>query len=496
MRPLIFPCRLSHPFSPSKRSLRLGALLCWLTALLFAAPLHSQPSDPIGAACVIRVGEQVLLVQDRLSRRFSLSGGYIDGDEKPEQAALRELWEETGLHGRIIAPLTDYGEQRGRARFFACQSLEPIRWQLSSRGVEMLQAPNLGSEIMSVRLVDPRHPEVPLRFAKQLQDLHLAELLHSLPESPNLAVPNFWAHASAWQVKELHWSHAWQQATAALAPLWALTNLLGEGGSYLLLLPLLLPWLGWRASSRILAALAVVNLLIQLAKLGLALPRPLHFDPELALRSASGFGMPSGHTALAMLCWGLLLPLWLPKRPWCVWLGALLLSLLTGGARVYYGVHFVSDVAGGLLLGSLLLALWPQPDSQGAQWLVKAPIWWGLALLNGIGALWLFDPSLLFGGAVAGGIAWGLRNAIAREPVAPPARLSAMACSLAGSLLVMGLLATLPQLLQDSKTLLVSQALLYFALGWWLTHGCWLAIARLDKPQKIPACKNKEAALS
>ena len=486
MRPLISACRIFHLFLPSKRSLRVGALLGWLTGLILTSSAHGQSTEPIGAACVIRIGEQVLMVQDRLSRHFSLSGGYIDGDEKPEQAALRELWEETGLRGRIVAPLTDYGEHPGRARIFACQSLETIRWQASSQGVEMLRAPNLGGEIMSVRLVDPRNPQVPLRFTEQLQDLHLAELLPTLPESPNQAVPNFWDRASAWQLQELRWSHAWQHTTAPLAPLWALTNLLGEGSTYLLLLPLLLPLLGWRASGRILAALAVVNLFIQLAKLGLALPRPMHFDPALALRSASGFGMPSGHTALTMLCWGLLLPLWLPKRPWNVWLGALLLTLLTGGARVYYGVHFVSDVAGGLLLGSLLLALWPQADTNAARWLAEPPVWWGLALINGVGALWLFEPSLLFGGALAGGIAWGLRSAISRKPISTQGRLAAMACSLLGPLLAMGLLATLPQLLHDSKILLFSQALLYVALGWWLTHGCWLTMHKLGKQQQTP----------
>ncbi len=491
MCPLIASCRIRLPRSPSKRSLRLGGLLCWLLGLLFTTAAYSQSSEPIGAACVIRVGEQVLLVQDRLSRRYSLSGGYIDSGESPEQAALRELWEETGLHGRILAPLTSYGKQPGRARFFACQSLEPIRWQASSQGVEMLRAPNLGGEIMSVRLVNPAHPQVPLRFAKQLEDLHLVDLLPTLPESPNITVPNFHYAASAWQQQELNWSQAWQQATRPLAPLWALTNLLGEGSSYLLLLPMLLPLLGWRSSGRILAALVVVNLLIQLAKLGLALPRPLHFDPALGLRPASGFGIPSGHTALAMLCWGLLLQLWLPGRSWLAWLGALLLTLLTGGARVYYGVHFVSDVAGGVLLGSVLLALWPQANTQWELWLLKPRVWWGLSLINGMAALWLFEPSLLFGSTLAGGLAWGLRSPLSREPVGAQGRLTAIACCLLGPLLAMGLLAVLPQLLQDSKTLLVTQALLYLALGWWLTQGCWLAIARLDKPQKIPARKNQ-----
>lgn len=454
-------------------------LLCLLLPGLFASQT-AQADAPIGAVCVIRVGDQLLMVQDRLSRRFSLSGGYIDGDETPEQAALRELWEETGLHGRIIAPLTDYGETPGRARFFACQSLEPIRWQAPSQSIDMLRAPNLGGEIMSVRLVNPEHPQVPLRFTEQLQDLHLATLLPTLPESPHLQLANFWDAASPWQQQELGWSQAWQHETAFLAPLWALTNLLGEGSSYLLLLPLLLPLLGWRCGSRILSALVVVNLLIQLAKLGFALPRPLHFDPGLALRPASGFGLPSGHTALAMLCWGLLLPLLRPRCPWLIGLVVLGLTLLTGAARVYYGVHFVSDVLGGMLLGGLLLGLWPKPESRAAHWLATPRCWWLLTLVSGLGALYWFEPSLLFSGALASGIAWGTGQSRHREAVTGSRlqRLRAMMITMTGPLLTMALLSQLPHWLLDSKSLLASEALLYLALGWWLALGCWLTIAK------------------
>ena len=42
------------------------------------APLRAAESPPSAGACVIRHQQQLLLVQDRISSRYSLSGGYID----------------------------------------------------------------------------------------------------------------------------------------------------------------------------------------------------------------------------------------------------------------------------------------------------------------------------------------------------------------------------------------------------------------------------------
>lgn len=76
-------------------------LFLLLLALFAALPaLSAEPAGPTAAACAIRHQDQLLLVQDRISSRYSLSGGYIDGGESPQQAALRELYEETGLRGR------------------------------------------------------------------------------------------------------------------------------------------------------------------------------------------------------------------------------------------------------------------------------------------------------------------------------------------------------------------------------------------------------------
>ncbi len=75
--------------------------------LLFCLLLPGLPAlaTPSAAVCVVKHQQQLLLVQDRVSSRYSLTGGYIDAGETPQQAALRELYEETGLRGRVIAEL-------------------------------------------------------------------------------------------------------------------------------------------------------------------------------------------------------------------------------------------------------------------------------------------------------------------------------------------------------------------------------------------------------
>lgn len=47
---------------------------------------------------------EIQLIQDRFGK-ISLPKGKIENGETPEQAALREIEEETGIRGRIVAPL-------------------------------------------------------------------------------------------------------------------------------------------------------------------------------------------------------------------------------------------------------------------------------------------------------------------------------------------------------------------------------------------------------
>jgi undecaprenyl-diphosphatase len=81
-------------------------------------------------------------------------------------------------------------------------------------------------------------------------------------------------------------------------------------------------------------------------------PRPVVDHP---IATAFGKSFPSGHAFSSVVTYGVLLVAFLPMvheraRPW-VWKAVALLVLCIGASRVLLGVHFLSDVIAGYVLG-------------------------------------------------------------------------------------------------------------------------------------------------
>ena len=74
------------------------------------------------AAVVLRAqGEEILLVKHRWrdgTASWILPGGALLPEEKPEEAALRELYEETGLQGSIVRFLFTFLYEQGTSETF------------------------------------------------------------------------------------------------------------------------------------------------------------------------------------------------------------------------------------------------------------------------------------------------------------------------------------------------------------------------------------------
>ena len=116
----------------------------------------------------------------------------------------------------------------------------------------------------------------------------------------------------------------------------------------------------WWYTAAVLSGWAVYGL----AKLAVHRPRP-HVIPRL-MHGAGWYSYPSGHSMLAPIIFGLGIIVW--AAPWpspmlrrAALVLAAILALGIGFSRVYVGVHYPSDVVGGLLLGtawSALALLW------------------------------------------------------------------------------------------------------------------------------------------
>jgi undecaprenyl-diphosphatase len=120
-------------------------------------------------------------------------------------------------------------------------------------------------------------------------------------------------------------------------------------------------WLWRRGARKLVVFLLVVSLggsaIDTAVKIAVGRPRP-KFDEPIA--TAFGNSFPSGHSMSSLICYGALLLVFLPLiaprwRPVAITVTALWV-LAIGFSRLALGVHFISDVLGGYVLGAAWLA--------------------------------------------------------------------------------------------------------------------------------------------
>lgn len=119
----------------------------------------------------------------------------------------------------------------------------------------------------------------------------------------------------------------------------------------------------WRRGSKRLAIFLVVTnilggLIDTVVKVVVNRPRPELADPIV---HAFGKSFPSGHTMASTVGYGSLLLAFIPLMPkkwrWPLIAAYFVIVALVGASRLALGVHFVSDVIGGFVLGLAWLAM-------------------------------------------------------------------------------------------------------------------------------------------
>lgn len=154
--------------------------------------------------------------------------------------------------------------------------------------------------------------------------------------------------------------HTFAVAHPAFTSTMKVISQIGSPTAWWIVLTPVFGWLVYRRLPRLAVFLAVTalgsSLLNRLAKAAVDRARPHLPDPVAA---AHGTSFPSGHAQAATAGCGILVLIFLPvvRRAGRTWLyaGATLVVALIGFSRIALGVHYVSDVLGGIVLGAAWL---------------------------------------------------------------------------------------------------------------------------------------------
>ncbi|MDI3317599.1 MAG: phosphatase PAP2 family protein [Bacillota bacterium] len=143
---------------------------------------------------------------------------------------------------------------------------------------------------------------------------------------------------------------------------------LGSATFYMLLLPPVY-WLAGRREGHRLFFLFLVSMWLNgFFKAFFALPRPSAAEGVRQVVVETSNGFPSGHAQGSVTLWG-----FLAAEHRRIWPLSVLVIVLVCLSRLYLGVHYLADVAGGLVIGAAVLALfelgarrgwgsgWPRP---------------------------------------------------------------------------------------------------------------------------------------
>lgn len=136
------------------------------------------------------------------------------------------------------------------------------------------------------------------------------------------------------------------------------------------------------------------------------LPRPCQIDPSVGVICfSSSYGFPSGAAQTGILLAGIA---FIESKKTIYRVLAVLFAFFMCFSRIYLGVHFISDVLGGMISGALLVLiyarLFPILEKQWKPTLVIFPI--SLLLIDGLSALLFFSITV---GVELGLIASGKR---------------------------------------------------------------------------------------
>ncbi|WP_197068546.1 bifunctional NUDIX hydrolase/phosphatase PAP2 family protein [Photobacterium gaetbulicola] len=451
-----------------------------------------QPDDIVGAVCVIRNGDNLILLSEVITNKLSLPGGYIDKGDTPEQAAAREALEETGIEVDV-EHLIQY---RGRAAIFACKATSPIL--VSSfkdhRGYLIVAswfAKHYATEVERVYLIDPSAIEA--GDYRYVEDAALLPLwLAQTPESEINFYERFAYPGSTLLTVQLGWIEQFQHhvSTWPASLQWLFEGMMhgvsvvGEPWFAFIMVAIMAGYLKTPILLEIAFLFVVALFGASLLKHGLMMPRPYFIVPELQQVNASGFGFPSVHILMTSILLGVLGFLWQGKLS-LAWQKAglailiILLVLAQGIARVWFGVQFISDVILSLMLSFALVAMFIVWRTGGFPYfqlqLTNHWFWLGYSVLLGMVASLSLVPqqaylfALVLGGSLA--VAPALQVSQLTPALSRYRKVVASVMVLLGASILYSTASMLATMQTGSLVVLAIKALGHLVLGAWLVYG-------------------------
>lgn len=183
----------------------------------------------------------------------------------------------------------------------------------------------------------------------------------------------------------------WLQNAVPVAarPVMDAATFLGGTPGWLLIIACSFWWSGSRLGLRVALVIGASSLVNVLAKWVLLQPRPYFVSDRIhALEASDGFGMPSGHSQVSASAWGAVAR-W--SRQLSVLVLGVMLTLLIGLSRIYYGVHSTLQVLCGWALGGLVVLVAGRVEAPLSRWWARAPpaARWTAAILPSLGAIGL-----------------------------------------------------------------------------------------------------------
>jgi membrane-associated phospholipid phosphatase len=160
----------------------------------------------------------------------------------------------------------------------------------------------------------------------------------------------------------------------SILPVFQFFSSLGTEQFFLLVIPLIY----WTIDSKIGLKLALMLLISgginSILKFSFHAPRPNWINPNVkTLAGESSFGFPSGHSQNSLSVFGLYA---LSTRSRILKIIIAIVIAFIGLSRIYLGVHFLTDVLGGWLIGYVILGLFMRLGAAISDWFHNKSLPW------------------------------------------------------------------------------------------------------------------------